>query len=387
MALRVLITGSTPRLGLGFQFVQLALWLRRQGVDVELAGCDGESSPGLFDQLNKAEIPFHDVPGLRRTGIPELMRPDGGLEALLRRIEPDVAIITTVGHLAETRRLKRGRPCVVWWLQSVRNTRKYSGLARRLAALTVNRRADEAWVQCELERRYMTAHGLRNGLTQLVPTPVDVDWWRERAALPLPGEFADVAKAKAAGRPILVYPASLLPAKRHDTLLRAVSIVNRQFPGVFVCCPGRFSATALRALAESLGVGGQIMFTEAFVRQEAIPPLLAAADVHVFPSAGETYGKALIEGWCIGTPTVCTRVGVGLEAEQAGVARVCNVGDHEAMARHIIEILSSAALAESMRGRARRWIEGNYSFDAVGGKMIALMRRLVDGKRGTAVGA
>jgi glycosyltransferase involved in cell wall biosynthesis len=300
----------------------------------------------------------------------------------MKKLRPDVAVITAVGHLAETKGIDRTQTAVVWWLQSVRNTTRYAGFARRLAAWTVNRRADQAWVQCELERRHMTRYGLHEDFTRLMPTPVDVQWWRSRAADPLPTEFAKVVEAKAAGRPILVFPASLLPAKRHDTLLRATAIVKQKFSNVFVCCPGRFSSEPLKPLINILRLHDNVMFTESLVRQEAIPPLLCAADVHVFPSEGETYGKALIEAWCIGTPTVMTRVGVGLEAEQAGVARVGDVGDHESMARSIVEILSDRALAQRMRDKSRKWIDENYSFEAVGGRMIGLMRELV-GRRGS----
>lgn len=380
MKLKVLITGSTPGLGLAFAFVQLAVWLRRQGVEVVMTGCDGEASPGLFDALKTGGVEYCDLPGLRRTGIPQLLRPSGDLRKLLSERQPDMAIITTVGHLAETRGIDRRKTKVVWWLQSVRNTTRYAGFARRLAAWTVNRRADQAWVQCELERRQMTRHGMREDFTRMVSTPVDVEWWRSRAAMPLPVEFARVAQAKKEGRLILVYPASLLPAKRHDTLLRAAAIVRRKFPNLFLCCPGRFSSAALLPLVNELGLADNVMFTESLVRQEAIPPLLAAADVHVFPSEGETYGKALIEAWCIGTPTVTTRVGVALESEQVGVARVVDIGDYKSMARHILEILENPATAKRMREKSRQWIDENYSFEAVGKRMIALMEELVRGK-------
>lgn len=382
MSLRVLITGSTPGLGLAFQFVQLAVWLRGQGLDVVMTGCDGEATPGLFESLRQSGVSFHDVPGLRKTGVPELLRPAGDLRDLMKKLRPDVAIITAVGHLAETRGVDRRHTSVVWWLQSVRNTTRYAGLARRLAAWTVNRSADQAWVQCELERRFMTRYGMREDFTRLVPTPVDVQWWRSRAAEPLSAEFAEVAKAKAMGRPILVYPASLLPAKRHDTLFRAAAIVKKQFPHLFVCCPGRFSAEPLWPLVRALQLQDSVLFTESFVRQEAIPPLLGAADVHVFPSEGETYGKALIEAWCIGTPTVSTRVGVAYESELAGVAKVVEVGNHEHMARSILEILGDPEVARDMRSKSIRWIDENYSFEAVGQKIIGLMEDLTAHRHG-----
>ncbi len=376
MSLKVLITGSTPGFGLAFQFVQLAVWLKRQGVDVIMTGCDGEATPGLFDTLKDADVPFVDVPGLRRTGVPQLLRPSGELASVYDQWRPDVAVVTTVGHAAESRGRRRGDPWVVWWLQSVRNTTFYAGLARRLAAYAVNRHSDQVWIQCEIERRQMNAAGVRPELVELVPTPVDVAWWRRTAEQPMPAEFAPVAAAKAKGRPILVYPASLLPAKRHDTLLRAAAIVKERLPGVFVCCPGQYSAAPLRGLIGQLGLEDHVMFTEAMVRQEAIPPLLAAADVHVFSSENETYGKALIEAFCIGVPTASTRVGVALEAEQAGVALVCHIGDYRTMAGNILSILENASTAEQLRAKSKRWIDECYSFEAVGGRMLGLLRGL-----------
>lgn len=377
MPLKVLITGSTPRLGLAFQFVHVATWLRRHGVDVVVTGCDGEASPGLFDTLATADVPFHDLPALRRTGLRQLLFPTGGLAALFDVVKPDVALITTAGHVAEARGREKGKPWVVYWLQSVRNTTFYAKWARRLAAMTVNRLSDQVWIQCELEKRHMLTAGVREDLVHLVPTPIDPEWWERSAQEPLPEEFAAVASAKANGRQVLVYPASLLPAKRHDTLLRAVAIVKKRFPDVLLCCPGRFTADPLRPLVSSLGMVGNVMFTESLVRQEAIPPLLAAADLMVFSSESETYGKALIEGFCVGAPTVSTRVGVALEAEQAGAAMVCDVGDYETMAQHIIFLLENREVAEHMKEKARKWVDENYSFQAVGEKMIGLMEGLV----------
>ncbi len=376
MPLKVLITGSTPGLGLAFQFVQLALWMRRQGVDVIMTGCDGEATPGLLTSLAAAEIPFFDVPSLHRTGLPQLLRPSGDLGRLCESLQPDVALITTVGHLAERRYFRRGGPRMVWWLQSVRNTTRYARWARRLAAWSVNRLADQVWIQCELERRQMQAAGLRDDFTRIVPTPIDVEWWRRTAEMPLSKEFAAVAQAKAAGRPVLVYPASLLPAKRHDTLLRATALVRERFREVFLCCPGRFSCGPLRPLVAELGLKHHVMFTESLVRQEAIPPLLKAADIHVFSSEGETYGKALTEAFCVGTPTVSTRVGVAWEAEQAGTALVCDIGDFRAMARHIVLILENGRVADDLRAKSRQWVDHHYSFDAVGGRMLGLLEGL-----------
>lgn len=377
MALKVLITGSTPRLGLAFQFVHVATWLRRHGVDVVVTGCDGEASPGLFDALASENVPFHDLPALRRTGLRQLLFPAGGLAKLYDAVKPNVALITTAGHIVEAKGREKGKPWVIYWLQSVRNTKYYAKWARRLAAMTVNRMSDQVWIQCELEKRHMLAAGLREDLVHLVPTPLDTQWWQRAALGPLSEEFTAVTSARASNRKLLVYPASLLPAKRHDTLFRAVAIVKKRYPNLLLCCPGRFSANRLRPIVSALGLEDNVMFTESFVRQEAIPPLLAAADVLVFSSESETYGKALIEGFCVGTPTVSTRVGVAFEAEQAGVALVCGVGDYETMARHVIYLLDNRAVAEQMKEKARKWVDENYSFQTVGDKMIRLMEDLM----------
>ena len=169
MALKVLITGSTPRLGLAFQFVHVATWLRRRGVDVVVTGCDGEASPGLFETLAAAKVPFYDVPSLRRTGLRQILFPAGGLAALFDAVSPDVALITTAGHVAEARGRDKGKPWVVYWLQSVRNTTFYAQWARRIAAMTVNRWSDQVWIQCELEKQQMLAAGVRDARAGGVP--------------------------------------------------------------------------------------------------------------------------------------------------------------------------------------------------------------------------
>lgn len=377
MPLKVLITGSTPHYGLAFHFVHVAAWLRRHGVDVVVTGCDGEASPGLFDALAAADVPFHDLPALRRTGLHQLLFPTGEVAKLFDVVKPDVALITTAGHVVEAKGREKGKPWVVYWLQSVRNTTFYAKWARWLAARTVNRFSDQVWIQCELEKRHMLAAGIREDLVQLVPIPIDTEWWQRAACGPLSDEFSTVASAKRSGGKVLVYPASLLPAKRHDTLLRAMAIAKTRFPNLLLCCPGLGSADYLRPLVSTLGLEANVMFTESIVRQEAIPPLLAAADLLVFSSESETYGKALIEGFCVGAPTVSTRVGVAFEAERAGVALVCDVGDHETMAQHIIYLLENPGIADQMKERARKWVDENYSYQTVGEKMIGLMEGLV----------
>jgi len=375
-AARILITGSTPGLGLAFQFEQLACWLKRSGAEVFVAGCDGEASPGLLAELEREGVQYHDLPVLRYTGLRQILRPSGEFAKFTDHIQPDVAIITTIGHLADVGRKCKLRPKCVWWLRSIRNTKWYAPLARRLGAVCANRWASQVWVQCAVEKRNMLAAGLRNETAYIVPNPIDVSWWSVKAELPLPGVFRRVLDAKRTGMPIIVYPASLFPAKRHDTLLRATAIARKRCGDIFLCCPGRGDAGALTKLARQLGLDGLVMFTERLVPQEAIPPLLKAADLAVFCSESETYGKALVEALGMGIPVVTTRVGMAIEAEAAGAAYVVDVGDHYQVAQAITDLLRSPEKRRRLGHRAQSWVGAELSYQVVGKRILDLIARL-----------
>ena len=75
----------------------------------------------------------------------------------------------------------------------------------------------------------------------------------------------------------------------------------------------------LRELSRSLGLGDDVMFTQA-VSQERLSTYYNAADVFVMPSYYESFGLVALEAMACGVPVIASRV--------SGPRRLRQVGSH-----------------------------------------------------------
>lgn len=374
------MVGSSARIGLVFPLVHLAIWLKSKGLDVLVAGYPAEHTPGLKDQLKAASVLLALSEKLCDSGPKQIFFPNGELSRICDEFEPDVALLCAMGHVVDLAKRSRRRPPTVWWLRSIRNTRFYAPLARRMGAFLANRYASECWVQCELERSLMLNAGLNADKVHTMPQPHDTDLWEQKADQPLDKIFQRVIEAVQNGHPVLCYPASLLPGKRHRDLILAIKLVKRRYPNVLACCPGPGNAAELRQFADANGVVDNFFFTESPVPQMLIPPLVKQSDMTVICSESETYCKILVEAAGLAKPIVSTRVGVAVEGEQADAVSVLDIGDYQAMAEHILKILDNPSEKQRRGQRARQWCLDNYSYHAVGQNMCDRLTSLAESR-------
>lgn len=150
--------------------------------------------------------------------------------------------------------------------------------------------------------------------------------------------------------PTVVCVAALRPEKGHGVLLSAIALVRRHVPTVRLVLVGQGEQRpVLEAQAEAEGISDNIEFLGSV---ESIWTHLADADVFAIASRSEAYGIAIAEAMAAGLPVVAPAVGAIPELVQPGVTgELFPAGDHEAMARHLVRLLSSPQLRASM-GRA-----------------------------------
>jgi phosphatidylinositol alpha-mannosyltransferase len=109
--------------------------------------------------------------------------------------------------------------------------------------------------------------------------------------------------------------------------------------------PERAAADALPADARA-----RVSFRGAIANQ-ALPPVLASADVYVGPAlGGESFGMVLVEAMAAGVPVVASAVPGYTEVVRDGIDGVLvPAGDPRALAREVARVLDDPALNARLR--------------------------------------
>jgi len=119
----------------------------------------------------------------------------------------------------------------------------------------------------------------------------------------------------------------------------------------------------VRRVGRELGVLDRI---DAVGAQEAILPLLAAADVFLLPSAQESFGLAALEAMACEVPVVASRVGGLPEVIEHGVTGFLHPPDDlEAMVDSAVSLLTDARLHRRITAAARQRVCDDFCAEEV----------------------
>ncbi|WP_035251948.1 glycosyltransferase family 4 protein [Desulfocurvus vexinensis] len=179
----------------------------------------------------------------------------------------------------------------------------------------------------------------------------------------------------------LVFALQRLDAvKRVDVLLRALPLVLREHPRTVLAVGGTGpEAGALRALARGLGVAGAVRFT-GFLPAAAVPLHMDAADLFAFHSTYETFGIVLAEAMIRGRAVVSVADPAIAEVVDHGrTGLLTPVGDHEALARALGDLLADPAQRAAMGEAGRAKARALYGWDALAGQYEAALARAAGG--------
>jgi glycosyltransferase involved in cell wall biosynthesis len=190
---------------------------------------------------------------------------------------------------------------------------------------------------------------------------------------------------QADGRPpTVVCVAHFRTEKGHAVLLDAFALVRDEIPDARLVLVGQGElADALRAQVDRLGLGDSVEMTGPVAD---VWPVLARADVFALPSLSEAYGIAVAEAMAAGLPVVASAVGGVPELVEDGVTgELFPVGDHRALAAHLVRILGSPELAARMGAAARAAAEQMRRARSID-RYLDLCERLAHGKAASGSG-
>jgi len=175
---------------------------------------------------------------------------------------------------------------------------------------------------------------------EVVPNFVDVELFR-----PDP-RAAD-------GPPLAVHVSNFRAVKRVPWLLRAFELATRDTRAELLLVGDGPEQPAARALVRELGIHDRVRFLG---ERDALPELLAPADVFVLASSEESFGLSALEAMACGTPVVATDVGGVREVVDDGATGLLSpVDDVNAFAANLRALLFDRDRARAM-GRAARQV-------------------------------
>ena len=228
-------------------------------------------------------------------------------------------------------------------------------LAHRAAAVITCSTAmrDEVTVLFELEPEHVT----------VVPNGIDADRWHASR------RAAATARARhTTDGPLLVFAGRLVHEKGVQTLLDAMPLLRRSFPGVRLAVAGTgVYEDKLQARARTRRLA-RVVDWLGFVPEDELAPLLAAADAVVVPSLYEPFGIVALEAAAARTPLVLARTGGLVDLVDAGAAAASFApGERDALVEAVAAVLTGPAAARRAVTRAARLVERDYTWAAVAG--------------------
>ncbi|MYA76789.1 MAG: glycosyltransferase family 4 protein [Gemmatimonadetes bacterium] len=152
---------------------------------------------------------------------------------------------------------------------------------------------------------------------------------------------------------LVIYLGRLKKYKNVDHLIQAMAIVREKVPDARLVIVGEGDRRrALEALTRSMGLDDAVRFT-GFVSEDEKLRLLTRAEVAAYPSSKEGWGITVIEANACCVPVVAARVPGLRDAVVDGETGVLvPLGDREAMARALIDLLHDREKRERLAGNA-----------------------------------
>jgi L-malate glycosyltransferase len=360
-----IVIDSLNRGGAEHQALNAVLQLTRCGIDAELIhyhahrpGLDGYDHPAL----REAKVTF-----LPKNGRP--LRFLRQLRSYLRARRCDVVhgfkeasaiYACPAGWMA-------GTPAV---LGGCRGQYQEKGLTR-LCHRTVNR-ISSGWIVnsqaiadslvqrlgARCDRIFVVYNGLDAGVFVSSLSPAEA---RRRLGLPVDSETVSIL-------------ARLRPEKNHVMFLEMAACLLNRRPGVrFLIIGDGELRPALEGRAASLGITNSVLFLG---NRDDVRDILAATDLSVLTSPFEGLSNALLESMAAGKPIVTTDYpGVDELVATGEFGIVTPVGNAEAMALAVENLLDDADRRKRMSQQARATVVQRFSVEAMGARLIEVYQQ------------
>jgi len=225
-------------------------------------------------------------------------------------------------------------------------------------------RFDAVVVHSEHGRRRLTDElGVPAGRVHVIPHGV-----LEHLAAPAPGDEPDPPFAT--DKPVVLCFGLMRPYKGIDLLLEAWQGIEDA--ELWVAGMARMDIAPLRAAAPP-----GVRFVPRFIGDDELPAYFRRADLVVLPYREIDQSGVLFTALAFARPLLLSDVGGFPEVARTGAGRTFPAGDVAALHTALRELLSDPGALAAMSERARTASEGEYSWDQIGRRTLALYEELL----------
>jgi len=357
-----------------------------------------ELAISLADAGHEVHLFSHEVPPrlARSAGMVQMHRAQGVPYPLFHSTPHDLAIASAVlevhresgldivhAHYAlphavsaflarSAARADRGRPAprTVTTLHGtditlVGNDPSYAPLTQFVINASDAATAVSRWLARETTERFCPE--MASGCAiEVIPNFVDTERFH-------PGAAAGAALCGATGAPLAVHVSNFRPVKRVPWLVRAFHRALGGRDARLVLVGDGPEQGLCRQVAHELDLADKVLFLG---ERDALPELLAPADVFVLSSSQESFGLSALEAMSCGTPVVATDSGGICEVVEHGVSGLlAPLDDLETFARHLSALLFDRERSLAMGAAARAAAESRFRREAVVADYVDLYRR------------
>jgi len=386
--LRILLTASSPGLGLTFYITGLAIALKRRGHNVIVLSDVKEETNGLSNELKSKGIKHYVLKGLddyvNLNAVRELSK--------VMKVE-DFDIIHTGGLIKLVKLYpakllsNRSKKPIVLQIDNISDTKMestddISEAVIRKSVYTafspiLNSCADIIIPVSYWTKKKLRKYGVREDKIIVVHNAVDLERFDSMARQrPSSVDFNEIKD-----KTVVAQVSALHPWKGHKYLLIAARKILATNPNVHLLIVGGGPMRQkLESIARSLRISESVTFL-GLIPNYHIPWLFSNINVGVLASLKEQFPRVLLECMAAGKPIVATDVGGVSDAVIDGVnGYLVPPRDPNSLAKAILKLINNPETAREMGARGRNLVEQRFSMDVITRKLndvyeLALKRK------------
>jgi len=359
---KILIIGSSFKIGLTFHYTRLAIALKRMGKEVVVVSEKGEQYPCLHTELENQKIKYYRTTHLSKSSPIDLVKGAKDIVSIIRTHGPfDIILgggVREGPKISMAKKYSNDKSISMSVIGSLPEKRYECFIASAI----YNMFYDKNVALCDFTRKQLIRLGVKDSKIVTVPLfAPDLEWFDKAKHSRIDLEaynLQDVEKSE----PVIFYAASHYYHKGFEYYLMTTFEVLKNGNATFILGGKGPLTQYLKRLAKRLKIDKRVIFT-GWISNYHMPYILSnIADICVSTSLVEQLPSYVMECMAAKKPIVATSVGGVTELIVNGVnGYLVPPKDPKSMANSILKLINDPDKSREMGLRGREIVEKRFN--------------------------